>query len=107
MCTVIDSTNAHAMRDPQCRSERAEDSEILATLLCCRIEGEGATVYNLAPAHEACDFTGRAYPRYKQKRQRDTEGQPQSKRLRATWCYIHSARFWTAAVLLPLLSRTL
>src|SRR5437660_7734926 len=72
MCTVIDSTNAHAMRDPECRSERAEDSEILATLLCCRIEGEGATVYNLAPAHEACDFTGRAYPRCKQKRQRDS-----------------------------------
>src|SRR5437764_124175 len=28
------------------------------------------------------------------------EGQPQSKTLRATWCYIHSDRFWTAAVLL-------
>jgi len=35
------------------------------------------------------------------------EGQPQSKTLRATCRYIHSDRFWTAAVLLPLLSRKL
>src|SRR5437870_10666231 len=25
----------------------------------------------------------------------EQEGQPQSKTLRATWCYIHSDRFWT------------
>src|SRR5438309_7278774 len=38
------------------------------------------------------------------------EGQPQSKTIRGSWCYNHSDRFWTAAVLLvllPLLSRTL
>src|SRR5436190_9548147 len=31
------------------------------------------------------------------------EGQPQSKTLRATWRHVNSDRFWTAAVLLPLL----
>src|SRR5437762_740197 len=41
------------------------------------------------------------------KRQKDKKDSRSPKTLRATWCYIHSDRFWTAAVLLPLLSRTL
>src|SRR5438552_6385349 len=36
-------------------------------------------------------------------RDKSGRGQPQSKTLRATWRHVNSDRFWTAAVLLPLL----